>query len=546
MKTTLIQRSIQFLRTKSQLGLDDTFLLIIIAVPVGAFSGLAAVALNFSLKTMHMGLHQYYHSIWGFWFPGAGAAVGYIFFRYLARDSGLHGVPEIIDSICHNGARLRIQSCFSHLVASSLTIGSGGSAGPEAPVVISGAAIGSNMATLLGLNERQRMILLGCGAAGAISAIFNAPVAGILFVLEVLLADWSTKNLVPIAISSVAGNQISDLLLGNVIVFAHRQFDIGTADIMVAFILGIFCSFNSIFFTRSLNEMHRLWRKATLPQWLKVFASGCLVGGVGYFNPVVLGEGYHNIQSLIQADFSSGIFFVCFCLAAKIIATSLTLGGGGSGGIFAPSLAIGALTGVFFQRCLVIWLPMVSWVDEGCFALLGMTGLISGMLQAPLTGIMLIVEITGDYNVILPLIIVAVVSATVCRTIEPASFYLKELVKKGRLHRPRTDERILSDLSIAELLENDCISVSPAMLLRDFFKIVSKSKRNYFPVMEQIMDKSGKVAQIDDNLKTVLQMMEEKQSFSIPVLSEKRFVGMVSKATLLDFYRTELKTQTCS
>jgi H+/Cl- antiporter ClcA len=205
--------------------------------------------------------------------------------------------------------------------------------------------------------------------------------------------------LVPIAISSVAGNQISNLLLGNVIVFAHRQFDIGTADIMVAFILAILCALNSIFFTRSLNEMHSLWRKATPPQWLKVFASGCLV----------------------------------------------------------------------------FWLPMVSWVDEGCFALLGMTGLISGMLQAPLTCIMLIVEITGDYNVILPLIIVAVVSATVCRTIEPASFYLKELVKEGRLHRPRTDERILSDLSIAELLENDCISVPPAMPLRDFVKIVSRT-----------------------------------------------------------------------
>lgn len=572
---SLIQRPLRFFRASLQLYFNEHILLIIIALPVGATAGLASLALRISIGVLFEWLHHYCSTIQTFWVPGAGAALGWIFFSYIARDKGQHGVPEVIDSICHHGARLRFQACFSHLVASCLTIGSGGSAGPEAPVVISGAAIGSNIGTALRLNERHRMILLGAGAAGAISAIFNAPMAGMLFVAEILLADWSTKHFVPIAIASVAGNQISDLFLGNRIVFTHRHFDIGIADVLVAFVLALLCAVLAILFSRSLRRMHHFWERIPIPPWLKAGASGCLVGLIGYASPMVMGEGYHDIQSLIQTNFSVGISTICFFLIAKIVATSLTLGGGGSGGIFAPSLMIGALAGVAFQRCLVLWMPMIPWVEEGCFALLGMAGLISGILQAPLTGIMLIVEITGDYNVILPLIVVAVVSATICNTFEPASFYLKGLVETGRLHRPRTDERILSDLSLTELLENDCFTVPPEMLLRDFVRIVSESKRNYFPVIdtqnqsycgivnmddirwllfdtalydvvavEQIMDKSGEVAQIGDSLKTVLQMMRGRQRFSIPVLSEKRFVGMISKATLLDYYRLELKTQT--
>jgi CIC family chloride channel protein len=260
---------------------------------------------------------------------------------------------------------------------------------------------------------------------------------------------------------------------------------------------------------------------------------------------------------------------------AKILATSLTLGWGGSGGIFAPCLVVGSLVGVTYHHALLFLWPSVSWVNEGCFALLGMAGLISGMLQAPLTGIFLIVEITGSYEVILPLIIVSALSTSLCHYIEPASFYLKELVDLGHFLRPGTDARVLSDLSIQEVIEEDCITVNPKMLLRDFIEIVKISPRNYFPVEDeatghflgiiylddirpylfnsgmydavflgQLMDTRVEVVHIDDDLNEVLRKMDTKQLFAMPVINNNRFLGLVSKARLLDQYRKEIMVQT--
>ena len=276
-----------------------------------------------------------------------------------------------------------------------------------------------------------------------------------------------------------------------------------------------------------------------------------------------------------SGSFETGILTAAILVLAKIFATSLTLGWGGSGGIFAPSLVIGSFVGLFFQRGLVILFPFVDWVNEGCYALLGMAGLISGILQAPLTGIFLIVEITGSYEVMLPLIVVSAFSTTISRYFEPASFYLKDLVESGQLLRPGTDSRVLSDLSVGELLERDCICVRKDMLLRDFLNIVQKSRRNFFPVtdeatgafkglvhlddirpylfnrvmydtvfVEQIMSRDVSTADITDELTHVLDVMDANRLFSMPVVSQGKFLGMVSKATLLDRYRKELIVQT--
>jgi len=321
--------------------------------------------------------------------------------------------------------------------------------------------------------------------------------------------------------------------------------------------------------------MHRLSGKVSLPFWMRAAAGGCAVGCIGFFMPVVLGEGYHSIRSMIEGTFSGGFGIAALAAGAKILATSLTLGWGGSGGIFAPCLVIGSLTGLSYQRMLVFLWPSVSWVSEGCFALLGMAGLIGGILQAPLTGIFLIVEITGGYSVILPLIIVSAISSTLCHYMEPASFYLKDLVEQGQLLRPGTDVRVLSDLSIEEVLEKDCIAVTPDMSLRDFINIVKRSHRNYFPVedretgdfagmihlddirpylfdpimydavfLEQIMNPDVKTVHPDDDLPDVLRKMDENRLFSMPVVDNKKFAGMISKATLLDRYRKELMVQT--
>ncbi len=554
---------------------DDRILLILIGILVGICSGVAAVALSRSLfATLHW-VHSFHIYWWAFLLPGIGAALSSLFLNNIMKEGAGHGVPEVIYSVSRYGGLMRLRSSFSRLIASWLTIGSGGSAGPEAPVVMSGAAIGSNIGRIFSMNERQRVTLVGCGAAGAISAIFNAPIAGMVFTIEVILGEWTAVNIVPIAIASVAGTQISRFLQGNNIVFDLRQFHIGFVDVLASFGLAVIAALASILLTHLLRKMPRLARKTPLPIWLRAAVGGVIVGLIGVAFPVVLGEGYHSIQSMIDGAFTPGMLLVMVATLAKMLATAFTLGWGGSGGIFAPSLVVGSLAGLAYHRCLVFVWPAVTWAHEGCFALLGMAGLISGMMQAPLTGIFLIVEITGGYGVIVPLIVVSAISSTVCQYIEPASFYLKELVDKGQLLRPGTDARVLSDLSVHELLERDCISVTRNMLLRDFVQTVQRSHRNFFPVededtgrflgmihlddirpylfnpgmydavvMEQIMNRGVEVVRPEDDLLDVLRRMDERRLFSMPVVSNGVFLGMISKATLLDRYRQELRVQT--
>jgi chloride channel protein, CIC family len=563
------------LKLRRAFRLDDRLLLMFVGMLVGLCSGLAAIALNRCLNAMLDMLYPYRHLWWAVVIPGIGAAMSCLFLDSIVKERAGHGVPEVIHSVSRYGGLLRFRSIYSRLISSCLTIGSGGSAGPEAPVVVSGSAIGSNIAKLFSLNERQRITIVGCGAAGAIASIFNAPISGIVFTVEVILGEWTALNIVPIAIAAVSGTEISRILSGNQIVFSHHPFTLDLADIFACMGLAVFTAAASILLTYMLRSMHWLSGKVSLPFWVRAAAGGCAVGCIGFFLPVVLGEGYHSIRSMIEGTFSGGFGIAALSALAKITATSLTLGWGGSGGIFAPCLVIGSLTGLSYQRMLVFLWPSVSWVNEGCFALLGMAGLIGGILQAPLTGIFLIVEITGGYSVILPLIIVSAISSTLCHYIEPASFYLKELVEQGQLLRPGTDVRVLSDLSIEEVLEKDCITVTPDMSLHDFINIVKRSHRNYFPVedretgdfagmihlddirpylfdpiiydvvfLEQIMNPDVKTVHPDDDLLDVLRKMDENRLFSMPVVDKKKFAGMISKATLLDRYRKELMVQT--
>ncbi|MFH1992772.1 MAG: chloride channel protein [Pseudomonadota bacterium] len=555
--------------------IDDRLLLIIMAIIVGNCSGLAAVVLNRSLVAMFEWLQHYRHLWWAFMLPAAGAALSSLFLDKIVKEGAGHGVPEVIYSVSRYGGLLRLRSSFSRLISSCLTIGSGGSAGPEAPVVISGASIGSNIAKLFSLNDRQRVTLVGCGAAGAISSIFNAPIAGMVFSIEVILGEWKALNIVPIAIASVAGTEISRFLQGNQIAFSHRRFSINPADILACVGLAILSAAASILLTRLLRTMHSISHKVPAPQWLRAAGGGCAVGIIGLFLPVVLGEGYHPIRIMIEGAFAKGLAFVALASLAKIVATALTLGWGGSGGIFAPCLVIGSLIGLTYHHAIALLWPSISWVNEGCFALLGMAGLISGILQAPLTGIFLIVEITGGYEVILPLIIVSAISTTLCHWIEPASYYLKDLVDLGHLLRPGTDARVLSDMNVIELLEKDCIVVKQNMLLREFINIIKKSRRNYYPVenekngqfvgmihlddirpylfnpvmydtvfIGQLMDTNVEVVHPDDDLSDILRRMDENNLFSMPVVANNRFIGLISKATLLDKYRKELMVQT--
>ncbi len=542
---------------------------------VGLSSGLAALALNRALVGVFSFLQVLRQYWWAFALPAAGALLSAIFLEKIVKEGAGHGVPDVIESVLRHGGRLRLRSTFSRLVSACLTIGSGGSAGPEAPVVTSGAAIGSNIARLFALNERQRITLVSCGVAGAIASIFNAPIAGMIFAVEVILGEWSALNIIPIAFAAVAGTEISRRLQGNRIVFAHQAFEIGFADILACIGLAVLTAVMSILLTRLLRNLHHLTNRTVPTLWLRAALGGAAVGGIAVLFPDVLGEGYHAIEGMIAGKYSKGIAVVGMMVLAKILATSLTIGSGGSGGIFAPCLVVGSFTGLLWHRLLVYIWPTTTWVGEGCFALIGMAGMISGILQAPLTGIFLIVDITGGYDVILPLILVSAVSTALCRYLEPASFYLRDLIEKGWFLLPGTDGRVLADLRVDELLEKDCIIVHQNMLLREFIQIVKRSHRNHFPVedalsghflgmvhlddirpflfdtimydtviLDQVMHREVETAQPNDNLAAILQKMDDKHLFSMPVIQDGRFLGMLSKATLLDQYRKELRVQT--
>jgi CIC family chloride channel protein len=554
---------------------DDRPLLILMGVIVGVCSGLAAVGLSRSLTFMLDAVEHLRSFWWVFLLPGAGAMFSSLFLEKIMNEGAGHGVPEVIYSVSRYGGLLRLRSSISRLVSSCLTIGSGGSAGPEAPVVMSGAAIGSNIARFFYLNDRQRVTLVGCGAAGAIAAIFNAPLTGMIFSMEIILGEWSMVNIIPIAVASVAGAEVSRLLQGNYIAFESSGFQIGGLDLVACLGLAVVAAFGSILLTRMLRGMHHVSDKVPVPFWLRAAIGGCLVGLIGFAVPDVLGEGYHSIHAMIQGVFVGGIGIAAIAFLAKILATSLTLGWGGSGGIFAPCLVIGSFAGLTYARMLGFVFPSVHWTNEGCYALLGMAGLISGILQAPLTAIFLVLDITGSYEVMLPLIIVSAISTTITHYFEPASFYLKDLAERGELLRPGTDSRVLADINIREVIETGWVSVQPDMLLREFLHVVKKTTNTYFPVeeketgkflglirldqirpyffnsviydtviVEQIMDANPGTAHFEDPLEEVLKKMDAKGSTALAVVSGNRFQGMVYKSSLLDKYRDELNVQT--
>ena len=554
---------------------DDRLIVIALAGVVGVCGGLAAVALNRALHMMSEALHGAQQHWWSFILPAAGASLSAVFLNTILKERAGHGVPEVVYAVSRYGGLLRFRSSYSRLISSCLTIGSGGSAGPEAPVVIGGAALGSNIAKFFSLRERQRVILVGCGAAAAIAAIFNAPIAGLVFTVEVILGEWRAHNIIPIAIAAVTGTELSRLLQGNQIPFQHYQFNIGFLDIVASFGIVLFATVASLILARLLKSMHQVASRTSLPDWVRPAVGGAAVGIVGIYLPQVLGEGYVSIQHMIEGTFTPGLALVAVLVAAKILATALTLGWGGSGGIFAPSLMVGSLVGLVYYRLLALIVPAGALSSEGCFALLGMAGLISGILQAPLTGIFLIVEITGSYEVILPLIIVSALTSTFCYYIEPASFYLRDLIEKGQYMRPGTDARVLSDLTVRELVETDYMTVPGDMLIKDFIHVIKHSHRYLFPVedrdssryigmifidrirpylfdsqmhgvlmTEQVMEINVPRVGPDDELADVLGLMERESLSSLPVVENDRFLGMISKSVLLDHYRKELIVQT--
>jgi len=556
-------------------NLDGRVQSIIIAIIVGMVSGLAAVGLNRSLHHLSQLVEGTFRGWTIVLAPVIGIVLTVLILKYLIRDFGGHGVPEVIYSVGMKGGRLKLRAAYSKLLGSLLTLAGGGSAGPEAPVVISGAAIGSNIATFFRTNERIRIAVTGSGAAAAIAAIFNAPLAGIIFTMEVILGEWTALNLLPVAIASASGTILSRALKGNQIPFAHRPFQIGLTDILAAVGLAVLTALFAVVLIKGLRWAGLFFRRLTSSDLGKALSGGLMVGGLGYFFMEVRGEGYDSVRSLIEGRFERAMGIVFLLILLKVAATALTLGAGGAGGVFAPSLVVGSLGGFFYYQVLTAVFPGVAFAGPGLFALVGMAGVLSGTLQAPLTSMFLILEITSGYDAILPLLIVAFLAATLVKLSEKHSIYFQELVRKGLLIRPRTDARILADLRVDELLETDCIRIHPDMTLQQLVPVIQKSHRNYFPVeqresgqflgmvtfddikpylftadllptiiVEEVMKTDLLLVDRKDSVVEILKKFDRSKSWSLPVVEEGRFVGLISKATLLDHYRRELLTQT--
>lgn len=553
-------------------------LLIYISIIIGFAGSIAAVVLHYSVHTVFHKLEHYMQSWWGFIVPGAGAALAVIFLKYMVKDRGGHGIPSILYSVTRKGGILRKWDMLSRMVASFLTVASGGSAGLEGPIVFTGSAVGSNISTFFKLTEKHRIILIGAGTAAAISAIFNAPLTGMVFALEVILSEWTVLTIIPVAIASITATQISRLILGEAPAFKTFFEGMGPADLLLTIGLGIITGLISVLFARTLERGETVFEKLLKNPWVRALTGGILVGLIFKLAPQTLGEGHNVVQQMISGDLitKEPILILLMILGMKFIGSVFTLSSGGSGGIFAPSLFLGSTTGLCFGKLLNQFFPG-TFAGAQVFALTGMAGVIAGVLQAPLTGIFLITEISNGYGLILPLILVSIVSMLVSSIFENGSIYTKQLIKDNNLIRTGSDNRILAELELSDLLEKDCITVTEDTVLKEFIENIKQSKRNQFIVVAEDSEEYlgiiflhevrhilfetelygmvtvGEMMKTDievitngSPLNVIVDAFEKSSSFTLPVIDAEsgKYLGLVSKATLFTKYRQELIVQT--
>ncbi len=553
----------------------EAAVLIILSVGVGLASGLSSIVLNLMVHETIPFLARWHGSIWMVLLPAAGAALSAIYLGYWVKDGAGHGVPEVIRSTTVGRGFLRRDMIYSRLVSSFLTVSSGGSAGLEGPIVTSGGAIGSAIGAFLKFNERRRVLLVGYGVAGAISAIFNAPITGSVFALEVILGEWSTMSILPTLISAVTATQLSRIVLGNQIAFPHEVFAFGTMDLFACVFLGAATGLLSVAFARGLSLTEHKFTATRLPVWIQAMLGGLLVGGIGYFMPTVLHDGYESIQKFLSGSVTMGLAGVVMYILLKFLASLFTLGSGGSGGTFAPSLVLGSATGFGFGLLLNYMFPGADLASNSAYGLVGMSGMVAGLMHAPLTGMFLALEVTGGYRLILPLMITSVMAMLVSYYFDMGSIYTRDLKRKGFLARKGSDMHLLRTMEIRELIDSDSAIIYEDMLLRDFVEIFKTARRNVFPVVERESEKWLGVVYLDDirpylfewslypimtmgevmhqdlpvinsqeSALSAIQKFESSSAWSLPVVEGGKFMGMMSKSTLFDRYRNELLVHT--
>ena len=483
---------------------SDRMFLLTLAFIVGFFAAVAAFSLHWIINQIVLLLTSSFDRTGANWlylvYPVVGIYLTSLFVRYIVKDNISHGITRILYAISSNKSRLKSHNCWSSVIASAITIGFGGSVGAEAPIVLTGSAIGSNLGQIFHLDRKMLMTLVGCGAAGAIAGIFKAPIAGLVFTLEVLMIDMTMSALLPILVSCVTATCFTYIFSGGASLFIfHLDSEWSVQRIPACVLLGVACGLVSLYFIRMMGACEDVFARFKDHPHIKLAIGGTILSLLIFLFPALYGEGYSSINLLLngrtEADWNqilnnslfSGqgfmlIPYIALVLFTKVLATSATNGGGGCGGTFAPSLFIGCFTGFLFSR---LWNMhgIGIYVPEKNFALLGMAGVMSGVMHAPLTGIFLIAELTGGYAMFMPLMIVSVCAYLTIIIFEPHSIYGSRLARQGKLLTHHTDHAVLTLMNLDSVIEKDYLSVTPDMELGQIVHKISRSHSTVLPVL---------------------------------------------------------------
>lgn len=580
----LIKKPVAYLSEK----LSPRQFLILSSILVGLTSGLAAVVVKYVVHAIGELVTFYSDNYQEFFlfalFPTIGILLTVFYIRYFIRGRLPKGNPEIVYAITKKSSKLPVEQTYAHMITSALTVGFGGSMGLESPMVNTGAAIGANYGSTYRLGYKERTILLACGAAAGIAAAFNSPIAGVLFAIEVLLADVSAAAFIPLIISAASGALMSKIILkeGITLSFSLQQ-PFNYHNVPYYIVLGLLAGLISIYyarvFTKVENRIHNMDNR-----WVRAITGGLLLFVILLLFPPLFGEGYETIKRLaelkagdlfhnsilfpfIQTD-GQQLFLLALLIFIKPVAAAITFGSGGNGGNFAPALFVGAYVGFVFARA--VNLTGITHIPESNFTLVAMAGILSGIFYAPLTAIFLIAEITGGYELMIPLMIVAALSLTVTNLFDPLSMDAKKIGRMLQGSIETRDKFLLSRLDISELIETNFATVKPEYDLPALIKVIAQSSRNTFPVVNDdkelvglvhldkirsvifapaprqdvtvrhLMTPPPVVIQQNENLHQVLSKFEETKLWNLPVISDGKYVGFLSKSSILARYRNEL------
>ena len=563
--------------------------ILIISFLVGIFTALAGLLLKWLIGQIEHFLTQEFNVTGANWlylvYPVVGIFLTMLFIHYVVRDDIGHGVTKILFAIARKQSKIKLHNTWTSIAASAITIGFGGSVGAEAPIVLTGSAIGSNLGRLFCLSGKQMMLLVGCGAAGAVAGIFKAPIAGLVFVREVLMIDLTMSSLLPLLVSSVTAAGLTFAVSGISPVFEfHLQDPFQVTRIPAYMLLGIACGLVALYFTRTMNWLEGIFRHIK-SAYTRLAVGGIMLSLLIYLFPPLYGEGYDLIHLLLngngQSDWitamNSSLFYghahllllyLVLIIMFKVFASTATNGGGGCGGIFAPSLFLGCVAGFVFSRFWNIYDVLGLSVPERNFAMLGMCGLMSGVMHAPLTGVFLIAELTGGYQLFMPLMIVAVFAYLTIKMFEPHSIYAMRLAQRGDLLTHHTDRSILTLMSMDSVIQHYDQVLFPDMTLADVASQAAGSKNLVFPVVNRQMQLVGAVylddirhlifrtelyrefrvsqlmkepearLSVNDSMDVVVRMFDRTRAWTLPVVNaDDVFIGFIRKSHVLAVYR---------